>query len=127
MPKGSTSTRRRSAQPTPRRSAAPRPGFRLKPDALTLMADAIGPSAYRGIKSTRPNRSILTGTNKTGGASRLLDNKQLPAAETVVLIAHRYARAAGVSFWQAAEALFDPITEPIPAELDLPAPLEAAA
>lgn len=92
--------------PDPTRTAR---GIRLREQALDLMAAAIGEDAYRGGKNDRPNYGILTGSNSTGKATRLVGGES-PAAETIAIVGQRYAAAAGIEdFWQAVGAMFEPV------------------
>lgn len=88
--------------PSPTRTAR---GIRLREQALTLMAEAIGDGAYY---NGRPNYSILTGSNRTGTATRLMRREPL-SIESFTTVTQRYADASGLDFWQAAEAMFEPV------------------
>lgn len=85
----------------------------LREDALERMAKAIGPSAYykTGKKAGKPIQTVLTGTNRTASASTLYRGKHEPHLKTVVLVASRYAEAAGIDFWAALPEMFRRVDE----------------
>lgn len=78
--------------------------IRIKPDALDLMAEAIGPGAYR--PDGKPRQAILLG-KATGTASKQLAGLHPASATTFATASARYAQAAGIGLWDAAQRLFD--------------------
>lgn len=97
--------------PTPMRPAR---GLRLRGKAaLSKMAAAIGEAAYRrdlGATDGQPSYAILTGTNRTGTGTRLMRG-EAPSIESFAVVSQRYAEAAGIGFWDAAQEMFEPIDE----------------
>jgi hypothetical protein len=119
--------------------------LRLRENAFRTFVEAIGEEAYRasnGARLTEPNKTVLFGSKNNGKATRVLNHEHVPDNKTVATIATRYAVAAGVGFWAACEALFEPVVElveagelpaipginsPAPQDSDAPEPQAAVA
>lgn len=88
--------------PTP---APPEWQFWTKPDALSTMAAAIGPSAYK--PNGEPRQDILLG-KRTGTASKQLSGRHPASARTVATASARLAEARGIpNPHRVTEDLFD--------------------
>lgn|SRR5579884_1483274 len=88
--------------------------FRLRENALQILAAAIGDEAYRDARGARlnaPNQAILTGENRSGLPTRVLTPGYKPDSTTMATIAARYALASGTDFQTALFAMFETVDE----------------
>lgn len=82
--------------------------LQLKPNALDLMADAMGRPEHLLGKDGKPKQEILLGAeNNAATASNILGERVQASASAVATIITRYAAATGISNGQALDALFD--------------------
>jgi hypothetical protein len=88
--------------------------FRLKPDALDRMADAIGTEAYRGGHDGRPNRTIMLGASARSTASKMLAGIHEPSSDAVATMTKRHAANRNIPWAEALAELF----EIVPARAD---------
>jgi hypothetical protein len=80
--------------------------FKLKPDALQKMADAIGETAYSG-RDGQPSRSIVLGTENRSTARKMLAGLHNPSGEAVATITKRHAANRNIPWPDALVELFD--------------------
>lgn len=106
---------------------APKHPFKvvLRPEALNLMAEAIGDEAMTGFGG-QPSQRILLGHNTTGTASALISGRTGPSAPAIATIAARYAKATGLDVWDAAREMFAIVPADAGVEADAECVLEAA-
>lgn len=85
--------------------------FKLNPNALDLMADAMGRPDHIFGRDGRPVQSILLGPDENPAtASNTVNERTNLHADTVATIITRYAQFAGVTKGQALDVLFETVS-----------------